>query len=115
MGRTTLEYLKNVVHVDLRSEVKCFSSSPREIRLSDGECLQSESLDSIKSLDCDLEGVFHFAFLTRDHLSNLGFEKYVSINGTILELMSKALRRLKYSWIVAVSSGAVYDPATGQL
>ena len=115
MGRTTLEYLKNVVHVDLQSEVKCFSSSTREIRLSDGECLQSESLDLIKSLDCDLEGVFHFAFLTRDHLSNLGFEKYVTTNGAILELMSKALRRLKYRWIVAVSSGAVYDPATGQL
>jgi nucleoside-diphosphate-sugar epimerase len=115
MGRTTLEYLKNVLHVDLRREVKCFSSSDKVIRLSDGESLQSESLDSLKSVDHEIEGIFHFAFLTRDYLSKMGFEKYVKTNGTILEVMSQALSHVKYRWIVAVSSGAVYEPSTRRL
>ena len=115
MGRTTLEYLKNVMHVDLKTEVKCFSSSNKLIQLSDGECLQSESLTMIKTIDFKIEGIFHYAFLTRDHLTSLGFDRYVETNMAILELISEALKQLKYDWIVAVSSGAVYDPETREL
>ena len=115
MGRTTLEYLKNVMNVDLKQEVKCFSSSNKIIRLSDGECLKSESLELVKSIDCEIEGIFHYAFLTRDHLRNLGFENYVTTNRAILELISEALPSLKYRWIVGISSGAVYEPVTRKL
>ena len=75
----------------------------------------TQSMIDTVVIDCEIEGIFHYAFLTRDHLSKLGFEKYVTTNTNILELMSEALPSLKYRWLVAISSGAIYEPITRKL
>lgn len=112
MGRTTLEYLKNVICIDLKSDVRCFSSTNKSIQLSDGEVVQSRSLDQLQGVTQHVEGIFHFAFLTRDYVQKLGLTDYLRINRSILELLSRALPHMNYNWIVGISSGAVFDPST---
>lgn len=112
MGRTTLEYLKRELKLDLSAEVLCYSSRERDIQLSDGEIVRSRSLKEISRIRQRVHGVFHFAFLTRDFVSTYGVDKYVAVNLSILDFVSTALQRMSYSWIVGVSSGAVFDPGT---
>ena len=115
MGRTTLEYLKNQLKVNLQSDVRSFSSSRKEVQLSDGEVVRSESLERLGEIDEEVEGIFHYAFLTRDFVNKFGLNQYVAINNSILEKVAVALTSLKYGWVVGVSSGAVFDPGTNNL
>jgi len=115
MGRTTLEYLKNSLNVNLQVEVRCFSSRNKQFELSDGEVIQTESLDRMSIINSEVEGVFHFAFLTRDYVSKYGLDKYVAINNSILDITADALKKIRYKWVVGVSSGAVFDQGTNAL
>jgi UDP-glucuronate decarboxylase len=115
MGKTTLEYLKHQMNINLQSEVFCFSSVDREIRLSDGEVVKSSSLEKVSLLNREVKGIFHYAFLTRDFINKYGIDQYVATNNSILDLISGALLNLSYKWVVGISSGAVFDLDTHEL
>lgn len=115
MGKATLSYLKEVVGVNLNEDVVCFSSKDKQIHLSEGHTVESKALSSIAKFSGDIEGVFHFAFLTRDHASIMGNQKYFSANQEILMQLENFLTRNHFPWIVSVSSGAVFDVGTNIL
>ena len=115
MGRTTLTYLRDELNVDLKTEVSCYSSQERTIKLSNGEEVRSKDFKEIVNFSGDIEGLFHFAFLTKDFVEKVGLEEYVNINTSILETLSDVLARIKYQWSVSVSSGAVFDKPGGSL
>lgn len=114
MGRATLEYLRTECNIDINRDVVCFSSTAKDILLRDGLIVKSNPLENIKAIN-QIDGIFHFAFLTRDYVSKLGNSKYLEINNKILFTMDKFLNSADFNWIVSVSSGAVYDPGTTRL
>ena len=115
MGRVTLEYLQDECGLDLKQEVTCFSSTEKEIVLQDGTLLRSLPLESISSFKDSVEGIFHFAFLTRDFVAKFGTQKYLETNASILRILEKYLEAVDFEWVVSASSGAVYDPGTETL
>jgi len=115
MGRTTLQYLQKECGVDLKREVKCFSSTKKEIVLKDGTSLQALPLEGISSCTDSVEGIFHFAFLTRDYVAKLGIQNYLEMNASILKILEEYLGAMEFKWVVSVSSGAVFEPGTKTL
>ena len=115
MGRTTLSYLRDELNVDLKNEVCCYSSQERMIELTDGDEIHSKDLREIVNFSGDVEGLFHFAFLTKDFVEKIGQAEYVNTNTSILNTLSDVLARTKYRWSVSVSSGAVFDKPGGSL
>ena len=115
LGITTLLYLRDKLNLDLNSDVLCFSSAEKVISLPDGQKVNSLDLKRIQDYRGVYEGVFHFAFLTKDFIRKIGFAKYVQTNQGILLKMDRFLQGSEFKWIVSVSSGAVFDSPKGKL
>jgi len=115
MGRVTLEYLQEECGVDVERDVTCFSSVSRDIILRNGISLRSAPLESLVFHQNSVEGIFHFAFLTRDYVKKLGTPKYLELNQNILKTMETFLSSIDFKWVISVSSGAVFDPGTHSL
>jgi len=115
MGRVTLKYLRDELGVDLQSDVHCFSSTGKKIFLPGGEELASRPFSEILNMNKKMCGIFHFAFLTRDFVSQIGFDNYVKTNKEILKIIDRALLQIEFDWIVSISSGAVFDFPGGKL
>jgi len=63
----------------------------------------------------EIDGIIHLAFLTRDKVDSLTFEKYVKMNSNITSKAVDLIKTVKPKWIVNVSSGAIFNPITKEL
>jgi nucleoside-diphosphate-sugar epimerase len=63
----------------------------------------------------EIDGIIHLAFLTRDKVDSLTFEKYVKVNSKITSKAIELIKTVKPKWVVNVSSGAVFDSRTKEL
>ena len=115
MGISTLLYLRDELGADLESEVRCFSSIDKTIVLPDGAKVESIALESSPKYIGAYEGIFHYAFLTRDYVKKFGQAAYINANQAILSKMDDFLGQSSYKWTVSVSSGAVFDSPDGNL
>jgi nucleoside-diphosphate-sugar epimerase len=67
------------------------------------------------SPSAEIDGIIHLAFLTRDKVDSLTFEKYVKMNNIITSKAVDLIKTVRPKWIVNVSSGAVFNSTTKEL
>ena len=65
--------------------------------------------------NAEIDGIIHLAFLTRDKVDSLTFEKYVKMNNQITGKAVDMIKKVKPKWVVNVSSGAVFNSETKEL
>ena len=115
LGRSTIEVIREYVpDEEFESKVLLVGSRRRVEQFPRGLELNVESLDEVCKRKIDISGLVHLAFLTRDHAAKLSWESYVSQNLMILN-HGIALTRKNPSWVITVSSGAIFDQETGKL
>ena len=110
LGKSTLENLLSSGH-DM-SKVVALASKEKPIFLSDGSVISAYPIESPPDKIQETEILIHLAYLTRDKVDFVGYEKYVLTN---LDLTSIALNWLSLYPIksfVTVSSGAIKDQIT---
>ena len=65
--------------------------------------------------NAEIDGIIHLAFLTRDKVDSVTFEKYVKINNKITSKAVDLIKTVKPKWVVNVSSGAVFNSESKEL
>jgi len=110
LGQAALEMLDGVFDDMLRKNVFVFGSSARPLRLRSGRQIESRPLSQITGFSCDPALFLHFAFVTRDRVSEMSHEAFVSANRIIADLVGEAASRIGARGLFLPSSGAVYRP-----
>lgn len=63
----------------------------------------------------EIMGFVHLAFLTREKVTEYGFENYAIRNLQLISSACQVIRRMKPKWVVLVSSGAIFDRESGNM
>jgi UDP-glucuronate decarboxylase len=108
LGRATLEMLESVVGDQMIARVHVFGSTQQTISLRSGRRLDVLPLAELSSLVVGRHLFAHYAFATRELVSQLGIETYIARNREITEIVADHLRRTTPAGLFVTSSGAVY-------
>jgi nucleoside-diphosphate-sugar epimerase len=108
LGQATLEMLESSLGTETISRVHAYASSRRSMTLRSGTQIELLPLDELPRLRTGAHLVAHFAFATRETVSELGIAKFITRNEGITELMEGHVRRSRPVGMVMLSSGAVY-------
>lgn len=95
----------------VKENVQCFGSFERSTSLSDGTTIAIRTLVSA-NLNEPVDGVVHLGFQTRDKVTKLGLDKYLSTNSQITSSALQLIEATTPKWVATVSSGAVYKSPT---
>ena len=108
-GKTTLNLLWEILgEENFYKRVYAFSSKDDVITIENKFTLPTQSLEKIFELK-PLDYLFHYAFLTRDHVEQMDIQSYIDTNTGITDLIIKRLQQGDVKGVFATSSGAVYD------
>ena len=108
LGRATLEMLESALGPNMNERVHAFGSSPGLLALRSGSRLQVRALTELPDVAVGPHLMAHFAFATREHVSEQGLRQYVAGNRSITKAITNHLSdRMPYGLFVT-SSGAVY-------
>ena len=108
LGLATLEMLESTLGSEFSSKVHAFASTARVLPLRTGTVLQARSLEELPSMKVGPHLLVHYAFSTREFVSQLGTVDYVSRNQEITSLVADHLAAGAAQGVVVLSSGAVY-------
>ena len=108
LGQTVLEMLDSALGEEISERVHVFGSTARTLVLRSGRSLECKPLSEIETLHTGSWLILHFAFLTRDKVSQLSTADYVSRNEALSAKVLRAVRRVKPVGVLLASSGAVY-------
>jgi nucleoside-diphosphate-sugar epimerase len=100
--------LDDVFGEKLGERVFVFGSSSRIVSLRSGREIVSLPLSQLAELSCDPAIFLHFAFMTRDRVSEMSLESFIAGNRGISDIVKKAARRIGAKGFFLPSSGAVY-------
>jgi UDP-glucuronate decarboxylase len=115
LGRSTIEVIReHLTDDELVSKVVLAGSRERIEQFPGALSLKVHSLDKVCESNLKISGLVHLAFLTRDYVEKLPLDSYVMQNLLILK-HAISLVRLSPNWVITVSSGAIFDQATGNL
>lgn len=93
-----------------------FSSSRKIIDFGEFGKAKSEPFLELDIQDMPMPETFvHLAFLTRDLIDNYGLENYLSTNQALTGKAEEIIVHLKPSFVVNISSGAVFNRSTQKL
>lgn len=112
LGKSTLENL--LADGYNMEKVVALASSAKDILLSDGSSIKAYPIHNPPEIISETEVLIHLAYLTRDKVSSVGYEKYVLTNLDLTSIALKWLSNLPIKSFVTVSSGARNDQTTGQ-
>jgi nucleoside-diphosphate-sugar epimerase len=62
-----------------------------------------------------VSGIIHLAFILRHRVVEFGIEDFLQQNKAITNCVIKLIKLNRPNWIVNISSGAIFDRATGEL
>jgi len=85
-----------------------FASSERTMQLRSGNQLQVSPLKELPRCGVGPHLLAHYAFATRELVSQMGISEYIAANEEITELVATHVRRASPLGMVVLSSGAVY-------
>ncbi len=108
LGRTALEMLDSALGDEISSRVKVFGSTSRSLVLRSGRTLQCRPLSQIERLSPGPWLFLHFAFVTRDKVSQQTITDYIRCNEAISNHVLGAIQSAGASGVLMPSSGAVY-------
>jgi nucleoside-diphosphate-sugar epimerase len=108
LGRATLEMLESSLGPRFSSRVHAFASYRRLMKLRSGTELEVLSLNDLQRLKIGPHIVAHYAYGTREFVSQLGFATYIARNEEISTLMASHFDRQPPVGALVISSGAVY-------
>ncbi len=109
LGQATLEMLDTALGPKILQRVHVFATRRRFMRLRSGTELEVLPLSELHRLTIGPHLLAHYAFATRELVSELGQIDYVSRNQEITELMANHVVRTRPVGLLTVSSGAVYQ------
>lgn len=109
LGQATLEMLESTLGVNVGSRVHAFASSRRSLTLRSGTQLEAYPLRELPRLRIGPHLLVHYAFATREHVSQLGVNEYIARNEEISELIRGYVVGAHPLGVLLVSSGAVYQ------
>lgn len=108
LGQAALEMLDGVFEDKLADHVFVFGATPRELRLRSGHRIVSRPLSQLVELKCAPAIFLHFAFLTRDRVSEMSLDAFIAGNRALSALVEETIRRIGARGLFLPSSGAVY-------
>jgi len=107
LGQASLNLLARVLGERFRDRVRVFGSRERELSFGTWS-IPCRAMDALSSLERRPTLFLHYAFLTKDRVSQMTAEEFARINGRIAEGVTEAVRRMPAAGIFVPSSGAVY-------
>lgn len=116
MGKEIIRSLIDRRMISRPEEICVFASRAAELyfpglgRIVTKPFLENDSRE-IQSVD----GFFHLAFLTRNLLTKYGFSKYIETNRQLTAKAIEFIRVTNPTFVVNVSSGAVFSRESGKL
>jgi nucleoside-diphosphate-sugar epimerase len=111
LGKSTLEIVKASGH-DM-TKVVALASTKKDIVLDDGMVINAHPITAPPDLIQETEVLIHLAYLTRDKVSSVGYDKYVLTNLDLTSIALSWLANFPIKSFVTVSSGARNDQSTG--
>jgi UDP-glucuronate decarboxylase len=108
LGQATLEMLDSAFGPRSESRMHVFASSPRTMSLRSGTQVDVFPLQDISQLSVGPHLLAHYAFTTREFVSQLGVEPYIARNEELTDLVATHILRTRPTGILNLSSGAVY-------
>jgi UDP-glucuronate decarboxylase len=109
LGQATLEMLEASLGTQVASRVHVFGSSRRSMSLRSGTRLEVLPLQDLSRLSLGPHLLAHYAFATREFVSQLGVEPYIARNEELTDLVATHILRTRPTGILNLSSGAVYQ------
>ncbi len=108
LGQATLEMLETSLGPETAARLHVFASRRRSVTLRSETELEVLPLSELPRLNIGPHLLAHYAFATRELVSELGHLDYVSHNQQITELVASHVERTRSVGVLMVSSGAVY-------
>jgi nucleoside-diphosphate-sugar epimerase len=108
LGQATLEMLEASFRTQMASRVHVFGSSRRSMTLRSGTQLEVFPLHDLSRFTFGPHLVAHYAFATREFVSQLGVDQYIARNEELSNLVATHVLRTRPIGILSLSSGAVY-------
>ncbi len=109
LGRATLEMLESSLGSQMISRTHVFASNRRSMTLRTGTRLDVYPLRELSRLKIGPHLLAHFAFATREFVSQLGITEYIARNEAITELVTDHVAKSRPIGMLVLSSGAVYS------
>lgn len=109
LGQATLEMLDSSLGAEMTSRVHAFALSGRAMTLRSGSRLEARPLNELAQLQVGPHLLAHYAFATRERVSELGINEYIRRNRAISKLVQDHVAKTRPVGILNVSSGAVYS------
>ena len=109
LGQATLEMCASIFGHRLQERVVGIASQPRELILRSGAVFKAIDFDQANLLQKRPTLLAHYAFLTRDKVSNQPLESYVNQNRKISQQVVQLSKEIGVIGVFSTSSGAVYD------
>ncbi len=108
LGQATLEMLDSSFGSQMTSRTHVFASRRRSITLRSGTHLEVYPLHELDHLKIGPHVLVHYAFATRELVSELGVAQYIARNEEITQRVVEHVRSARPFGMLAPSSGAVY-------
>jgi nucleoside-diphosphate-sugar epimerase len=114
LGREVLALLESKNSGQLAYEVIPVSSNERILETPSGKKLITKTYANLETLK-NVEGFINLAFLTREKVSQIGYENYVLRNLQMISHACQVIESCKPKWVVLVSSGAIFKNRSEEL
>ena len=111
LGKSTLEVVRASGH-DM-SKVVALASSKKDIVLDDGLLIHAHPITDPPDQIQETEVLIHLAYLTRDKVGTVGYDRYVLTNLDLTSIALSWLASFQINSFITVSSGARNDQSTG--
>lgn len=109
LGQATVEMLESSLGEQTATRVHVFASSRRSMQLRSGLRLEVYPLSELPERTVGPHLLAHYAFATREYVSELGTTEYIARNVAITDLVAAHVRRSGPVGMLVLSSGAVYS------
>ena len=106
LGHATLEMLDAALGDDVVHRVAAFASSARPMRLRSGKTIEVRPLDHLPREGPSRALLFHYAYLGKEKVAELGIERFVQTNRAINERVLRYCGGIAEGGVFFASSGA---------
>jgi nucleoside-diphosphate-sugar epimerase len=114
LGKEVLALLESKNSGQFSYEVVPISSNERILETPSGNKLITKTYENFETLQ-NVEGFINLAFLTREKVSEIGYENYVLRNLEMISHACQVIESCKPKWVVLVSSGAIFKNRSDEL